>query len=162
MNVCAMCGLEFASLGGFDTHRVGKHAYTLQGLEANPSVENGRRCRDSRELLEGDRGATSHGRRRMPGDPPWGLQPASGDDGDLVFTVAVIIDGVPALQGSKTRAVGAARGQPEHRAVAERRRRRRPPAGGRLAAAQPAAAADRDLQLPDRSRTTTLAGARAD
>ena len=45
MNVCGACGLDFTSLGAFDAHRVGRHAYTFkQGLAMEPPREDGRRC----------------------------------------------------------------------------------------------------------------------
>ena len=42
---CTACGLVFNSDGGFDAHRVGKHAYTfLEGMRMEPPREDGRRC----------------------------------------------------------------------------------------------------------------------
>ena len=44
-NGCGACGLDFGSLGAFDAHRVGKHAYTsTEGLAMDPPREDGRRC----------------------------------------------------------------------------------------------------------------------
>lgn len=37
--------MDFGSLGAFDAHRVGKHAYTsTEGLAMDPPREDGRRC----------------------------------------------------------------------------------------------------------------------
>jgi hypothetical protein len=50
-NWCATCGLDFASVRGFDRHRVGVHAFTLsEGLALDPPREDGRRCLDVVEL----------------------------------------------------------------------------------------------------------------
>jgi hypothetical protein len=45
------CGQVFASLSGFDRHRVGVHAYTLtEGLRMEPPRYDGRRCLDTEEM----------------------------------------------------------------------------------------------------------------
>jgi hypothetical protein len=45
MNLCRSCGQDFSSVRAFDTHRVGKHAYTYPGgLAMDPMREDGRRC----------------------------------------------------------------------------------------------------------------------
>lgn len=45
MNLCRACGLDFASVGAFDTHRRGRHAYL-----ADTSRPDGRRCLTLDEL----------------------------------------------------------------------------------------------------------------
>jgi hypothetical protein len=51
MNLCRACRQDFGSVTAFDRHRVGKHAYTFpQGLDMEPSREDGRRCLDPDEL----------------------------------------------------------------------------------------------------------------
>ena len=51
MNLCVACGKDFASVEGFDRHRVGKHAYLFaEGLRMTPLREDGRRCLDVDEL----------------------------------------------------------------------------------------------------------------
>lgn len=57
MNVCAACGLDFASVRAFDAHRVGKHAHLH-----SPDHPAGRRCLAAAELLE--RGWTENDRGR--------------------------------------------------------------------------------------------------
>jgi hypothetical protein len=53
VNLCRACGLDFASVGAFDKHRVGKHAYTFrEGLRLEPPREDGRRCLDEAEMRE--------------------------------------------------------------------------------------------------------------
>jgi hypothetical protein len=53
VNLCTACGLDFASVRGFDRHRVGVHAYTHEeGLRRDQSVGNGRRCLNQLELQE--------------------------------------------------------------------------------------------------------------
>jgi len=50
---CRECGRDFAGDSYFDQHRVGLHDYTfLEGLDRDPPVENGRRCRETEELRE--------------------------------------------------------------------------------------------------------------
>lgn len=54
MNVCGSCGKDFSSLRAFDSHRVGRHGYTVgEGLRRVPAVFDGRRCLASHELLDG-------------------------------------------------------------------------------------------------------------
>lgn len=63
MNVCGGCGKDFTSVRAFDTHRVGKHAYTLtEGLRRVPPVEDGRRCLDADELIRGGFAQDASGR----------------------------------------------------------------------------------------------------
>jgi hypothetical protein len=51
MNVCRTCGQDFASVRGFDAHRVGRHAYTeAEGLDLRPPRTDGRRCLNSDEM----------------------------------------------------------------------------------------------------------------
>ena len=53
MNLCRSCNEDFGSLLAFDTHRIGKHAYTYEeGLKMNPTRTNGRRCLSVEEMLE--------------------------------------------------------------------------------------------------------------
>lgn len=53
VNGCGGCGKDFSSVRAFDSHRVGRHGYTLtEGLRRSPPVEDGRRCLDDDELLE--------------------------------------------------------------------------------------------------------------
>lgn len=47
MNLCGACGLDFASLGAFDAHRRGRHAYL-----ADASRPDGRSCLTLDELAE--------------------------------------------------------------------------------------------------------------
>lgn len=69
LNLCRACGLDFTSLGGFDTHRVGKHDYSwsLEHLD-------GRRCLAPSELEERGFRQDARGRWRLPasGRAPWG------------------------------------------------------------------------------------------
>jgi hypothetical protein len=49
VNLFCACGEDFNSVGLFDRHRVGRHAYDfVEGLELG--VEDGRRCLDTREM----------------------------------------------------------------------------------------------------------------
>jgi hypothetical protein len=51
MNYCTSCGEDFASVRGFDRHRVGVHEYTLtEGLRMTPQRLDGRRCLDTDEI----------------------------------------------------------------------------------------------------------------
>lgn len=51
MNYCRSCETDFGSVSAFDTHRVGKHEYTLsEGLKQDPPREDGRRCLEAREI----------------------------------------------------------------------------------------------------------------
>ena len=69
MNHCRVCGQDFGSLGAFDNHRVGKHAYTFaEGLRFEPSKEDGRRCLDADELRAKDWKQDRYGRWRRPGN----------------------------------------------------------------------------------------------
>ena len=62
-NLCTACGLDFASVAGFDNHRVGKHEYTdSEGLLKCPRRTDGRRCLRQAEIRE--RGFTQDTRSR--------------------------------------------------------------------------------------------------
>jgi hypothetical protein len=51
VNLCCACGQDFNSVGLFDRHRVGRHAYDFaEGLEFG--VEDGRRCLDTEEMRD--------------------------------------------------------------------------------------------------------------
>ena len=53
MNLCGACGLDFGSVGAFDAHRVGVHAYTFaQGAAMDPPRYDGRRCLSEHELAD--------------------------------------------------------------------------------------------------------------
>lgn len=53
MNVCGACNQDFAATRDFDSHRLGKHAYTYwEGTRLDPSREDGRRCLSRVEMLE--------------------------------------------------------------------------------------------------------------
>lgn len=65
-NQCGPCGLDFSSLRAFDTHHVGKHAYTHEeGLAMNPPRQDGRRCLTVDELRAAGFSQNTRGR--------WGL-----------------------------------------------------------------------------------------
>src|SRR5215831_6477430 len=50
---CRSCGRDFTSDTNFERHRTGVHEYTYsEGVNSDPSVENGRRCKTNEELLE--------------------------------------------------------------------------------------------------------------
>ena len=50
-NGCRACREDFASVGLFDAHRVGVHAYTYsEGVKMEPMREDGRRCLDAEEM----------------------------------------------------------------------------------------------------------------
>jgi len=50
---CRSCGKDFAGDTYFEKHRTGVHEYTYsQGIALDPSVEDGRRCKTTEELLE--------------------------------------------------------------------------------------------------------------
>lgn len=67
MNLCRACGEDFGSVGAFDAHRTGKHAYTFrEGLALDPPLEDGRRCFDTDELREKGWARDSRGRWRQP------------------------------------------------------------------------------------------------
>jgi hypothetical protein len=52
LNLCR-CGCDFASVSAFDRHRTGSYEYTFaEGLELDPSRDDGRRCLDADEMLE--------------------------------------------------------------------------------------------------------------
>ena len=77
MNVCGACGLDFSSVRAFDSHRVGRHGFTLaEGLRRGREV--GRRCLVVHELC--DVGFAQDGRGR------WGLV-AHRDGARLRFSV---------------------------------------------------------------------------
>lgn len=72
MNICVSCKQDFAGVRDFDSHRVGKHAYTfMEGLRIGK--EDGRRCLAPDELVingwkQNTRGRWVHareGRRRV-------------------------------------------------------------------------------------------------
>lgn len=44
-NLCRSCRQDFSSLGAFDRHRTGIHAY-----DWTPELEDGRRCMDEKEM----------------------------------------------------------------------------------------------------------------
>lgn len=68
MNFCRACGEDFGSVGAFDAHRIGKHAYTFaEGFHRDPPREDGRRCLDADELVEVGWHRDQHGRWRQPG-----------------------------------------------------------------------------------------------
>lgn len=51
MNLCRACGQDFSSVGLFDRHRTGRHAYTFaEGLRMDPPVDDGRRCLDLSDM----------------------------------------------------------------------------------------------------------------
>ena len=51
-NGCRACGHDFAGVGYFVAHRVGKHDYTFrEGLRMDPPLEDGRRCLSAEEML---------------------------------------------------------------------------------------------------------------
>lgn len=53
LNLCRVCGHDFAGITYFDQHRGGRHAYTLtEGLRFDPPVEDGRRCLSESEMRE--------------------------------------------------------------------------------------------------------------
>jgi hypothetical protein len=63
VNLCRGCGEAFGSVGLFDGHRVGRHAYTFaEGMDMRPPVEDGRRCLDVDEM--GGAGWRLNGRGR--------------------------------------------------------------------------------------------------
>ena len=65
MNLCSPCGLDFATVPDFDSHRVGVHAYTYhEGLKFDPPVEDGRRCLTLDEMKAAGWTQNSHGRWR--------------------------------------------------------------------------------------------------
>lgn len=67
MNECGACGLDFGSLGAFDAHRVGRHAYSYsEGVAMSPLRENGRRCLRVWELESLGWARDSRGRWRRP------------------------------------------------------------------------------------------------
>ena len=63
MNECGACGLDFSSVKSFDSHRVGKHAYTLsEGLRMEPPREDGRHCLVQHELVDAGMAQDARGR----------------------------------------------------------------------------------------------------
>lgn len=77
LNQCGACGLDFTSLSGFDSHRVGKHGYSYsQGVKMEPLREDGRRCLTPAELT--DRGMTQNARGRwtLPAPHPDAPRPS--------------------------------------------------------------------------------------
>lgn len=65
MNLCRTCGLDFAGIKDFDSHRVGVHAYTYwEGLKMDPPREDGRRCLSSSEMSAQGWALNRHGRWR--------------------------------------------------------------------------------------------------
>ena len=74
MNYCTACHKDFGSVGAFDDHRVGKHAYTItEGLKMDPPREDGRRCLSVLEMTEMEWHHDKFGRWRTP----WSSQDAS-------------------------------------------------------------------------------------
>ena len=71
MNLCCTCWQDFNSVGLFDRHRIGKHAYDFaEGLEL--SVEDGRRCLDPQEMENAGWRPNSRGRWNDPARNPAG------------------------------------------------------------------------------------------
>ena len=69
MNACASCALDFASVGAFDRHRVGRHAYTFaEGLRLDPFRDDGRRCLDPDEFPAAGLELDKWGRWRIAAD----------------------------------------------------------------------------------------------
>ena len=67
MTLCTACGEDFGSVGAFDAHRVGKHAYDFaEGLDMEPPREDGRRCLDAGELVAAGWHKDKRGRWRQP------------------------------------------------------------------------------------------------
>ena len=67
MNLCRVCRQDFGSVGAFDKHRVGKHAYKF-----SIDQPDGRRCLHHSELSDAGWKQDTHGRWRMPsGDFSW-------------------------------------------------------------------------------------------
>jgi hypothetical protein len=60
MNLCRACGEDFSSIGAFDKHRVGGHAYTW-----SLNHPDGRRCLIGDELLEAEMELDPRGRWRI-------------------------------------------------------------------------------------------------
>jgi hypothetical protein len=69
MNLCVTCKTDFASVAAFDRHRIGVHEYTFaEGLEFEPSREDGRRCMDVDEMLAAGMEQDARGRWRIAAD----------------------------------------------------------------------------------------------
>ena len=63
MNYCTSCDKDFTSVRAFDTHRVGKHAYTYtEGVAMEPMREDGRRCLRTDELCDAGIAQDARGR----------------------------------------------------------------------------------------------------
>ena len=76
-NECGACGLDFSSLSGFESHRVGKHAYTYsQGVRMEPMREDGRRCLTADELTARGMAQNALGRWTLPGPQPDARRPS--------------------------------------------------------------------------------------
>ena len=85
MNYCTYCRRDFGSVRAFDAHRVGAHAYTFrEGLDMEPSREDGRRCLDPDEFLEHGLVSNRYGRWSLGRDITRGdaLRAVSGNHGD--------------------------------------------------------------------------------
>jgi len=66
MTECSSCELHFSGTSAFDQHRVGRHEYTLwEGLQRNPTAEDGRRCLNETEMVEAGMERDAHGRWRV-------------------------------------------------------------------------------------------------
>jgi hypothetical protein len=71
VNLCRACGQVFGSVGLFDRHRVGRHAYLFaEGLEIGR--EDGRRCLDVEEMGEAGWRLSGRGRWIDPARDPRG------------------------------------------------------------------------------------------
>src|SRR5579883_2762651 len=99
MNLCTVCGEDFASLAAFDRHRVGRHAYSYrQGLRREPPREDGRRCLDPDEMRKAglERDGRGHWRIALTDDERERLVSARG------AARAAASDGLPAEGKAKT------------------------------------------------------------
>jgi hypothetical protein len=66
LNFCASCETDFASVGAFDRHRIGVHAYTFQeGQRLDPPREDGRRCMSASEMQAAGMEVDPRGRWRI-------------------------------------------------------------------------------------------------
>jgi hypothetical protein len=79
LNLCRSCSTDFASVEGFDRHRIGTHAYTLtEGLRMDPPKEDGGRCLSPAEMPEAGTEVDDRGRwriaRERPSDTPQELR----------------------------------------------------------------------------------------
>jgi hypothetical protein len=73
VSVCCACGQDFNSVGLFDRHRVGRHAYSFaEGLNMDPPREDGRRCLDIAEMAGAGWRLNGRGRWIDPARDPRG------------------------------------------------------------------------------------------